>query len=144
MEWNSASSRREVTYDHERLDVLEYRYNFLKRISAYEQRRTKYLGDDCEMATRPELNDQDHLLILIVQNESCFAAYEGQKTEWMLKDKTILKPKGSGCCLMVSEFLCECLGRLKLNDVLSKFPSKATMIIKPGVVAMNIRIMTIW
>ena len=81
---------------HERPDVVEYRVEFLKRMAAYELRMVKYVGDDCEVALRSELEDGERPLVLVVQDESCFASYEGQKTVWMLKDKNILKPKSAG------------------------------------------------
>lgn len=121
---------------HERADVIEYREHFLNRMTEYEKRMVKFVGDDCEIALRPKLNDGDRLLVAVVQDESCFASHEGQRTLWMQKDKNILKPKGPGRSVMVSEFLCECHGRLRLNDDQKRqfpdFPTEATVLIKPG------------
>jgi hypothetical protein len=73
----------------------------------------KYIGDDCEVALPPDLPEGVRPLVLVIQDESCFASHEERKTLWMQKNKTILLPKGSGRSLMVSEFFCECHGRMK-------------------------------
>ena len=121
---------------HERDDVVKYRKQFLQRMESYEKRMFKYVGDDCETAIRPELEDGVRPLVLVVQDESCFAANDGRQSVWMEDGKAKLRPKGQGRVIMVSEFLCECHGRLKLSDedqILYPFlPSEATVIIKPG------------
>lgn len=121
---------------HEREDVVKYRETFLERMSNYEKRMLKFIGEDCEVALRPDLPEDTRPLVLVVQDESCFSSNEGRKTLWMQKDKTVLRPKGQGRSIMVSEFLCECHGRLKLNDEQQSqyphLPAEATMVIKPG------------
>ena len=121
---------------HERPDVVQYRESFLKRMEEYQKRMFCYVGDDCEIAIRPDLEDGVRPLVLVVQDESCFASNEGKKTVWMQKDKTILRPKGSGRSLMASEFLCECHGRLVLSPpdqgVYQDVPNQAGITIKPG------------
>ena len=122
---------------HERRDVVEYREQFLQRISEYETRMIRYVGDDCEHAIRPDLPDGIKPLVLVVQDESCFAAFDGNKTQWVLKDHNTLRPKGNGRSIMVSEFLCECHGRLVLSPSQQRefpqIPAEATEIIKPGI-----------
>jgi hypothetical protein len=81
-----------------------------------EKRMVKFLGDDCKMAIKFELPEAKCLLIMVVQDDSCFASNEGQKSVWIQKDKNILKPNGSGRSLMASEFLCEFHGRLELDE----------------------------
>jgi hypothetical protein len=121
---------------HERTDVVAYREQFLQRMESYEKRIVKFIGDDCETALRPELAENERPLVLVVQDESCFASHEGRKHLWMRKDGTVLRPKGSGRSLMVSEFLCECHGRMKLNVEQQasnpNVPSETVMLIKPG------------
>ena len=121
---------------HERADVVQYREQFLQRISDYQTRMIHFVGDDCEHAIRPDLPDDVKPLVLVVQDESCFAAYEGRKTSWVLTDHNTLRPKGNGRCIMVSEFLCECHGRLVLSPEqqleFPNLPAEATEIIKPG------------
>ena len=121
---------------HEREDVVKYRQKFLERMSEFEKKMFKFIGDDCETALRPDIPDGIRPLVLVVQDESCFSGHEGRKTLWMRKDKTILRPKGQGRSIMVSEFLCECHGRMRLSDgqrlQYPDVPAEATMIIKPG------------
>lgn len=121
---------------HERPDVVQYRDEFLIRMEVYQKRMIRFIGDDCEIALRPELEEGEPLLIMLVQDESCFASNEGQQNAWILKDKNILKPKGPGRSLMVSEFLCECHGRLKLNSeqqaLYPEIEKEATVKLRPG------------
>ena len=55
---------------------------------------------------------------------------------WMDEDRNFLRPKGSGRSIMVSEFLCECHGPMKLSDEQRisnpDVPSETVRIIKPG------------
>ena len=78
-------------------------------MESYEKRMFKYVGDDCETAIRPDLDDGVRPLVLVVQDD-------GRKSVWMENGKTKLRPKGQGRVIMVSEFLCECHGRLSLSD----------------------------
>ena len=121
---------------HERADVVAYRQKFLERMEQYERRMVKFIGDDCETALRLELAKNERPLVLVVQDESCFASHDGRKNLWMRKDGTVLRPKGSGRSLMVSEFLCERHGRMKLDEEQQRnhpgVPSEVIMIIKPG------------
>ena len=41
-------------------DVVEYRERFLERISHYEKRMYKYIGDDCGIVLRPDLADGEN------------------------------------------------------------------------------------
>ena len=121
---------------HERDDVVDYRQGFLNRMSQYEKRMYKYIGNDCETALLPELEDGVKPLVMVVQDESTFSAHDGKSTAWVEKDRTVLRPKGQGRSIMVSEFLCECHGRLKLNaEQIAAYPtvpSEATVTIVPG------------
>ena len=105
-------------------------------MTEYEKRMFKFVGDDCKVAVRPDLPDNVGPLVLIVQDKSCFASNEGRKTLWMRKDGSVLRPKGTGRSIMVSEFLCECHGRLKLNKLQMlehpDLPPEATITINPG------------
>ena len=121
---------------HERDDVVRYREQFLRKMEEHQYRMITYVGEDCEIAIQPDLDDGVRPLVLVVQDESCFSSNDGRKTIWKQKDESILRPKGSGRSLMVSEFLCECHGRLRLTKeqqiLYPEIPSKAGVIIKPG------------
>ena len=49
-------------------------------MESYEKRMFKYVFDDCETAIRPDLDDGVRPLVLVVQDESCFAANDGRKS----------------------------------------------------------------
>ena len=121
---------------HEREDVVRYREEFLMKIEEYQKRMITYVGDDCEKAIQPDLEDGVRPLVLVVQDESCFSSNDARKTIWKQRNGNILRPKGSGRSLMVSEFLCECHGRLRLTAEQQTLnpgvPSEAGIIIKPG------------
>lgn len=121
---------------HERPDVVSYRERFLERMENYQKRMFQYVGDDCEHAIRTDLECNAKPLVLVVQDESVFAAHEGKKKVWIKDGSNTLRPKGNGRCLMVSEFLCECHGRLVLDAEQQKLypeiPPEATVILKPG------------
>ena len=121
---------------HERPDVVDYRKRFLDRMKEYERRMYQYIGDDCETAIRPELDETVKPLIFVVHDESCFSAHDGNNKMWTENGKTILRPKGPGRSVMVSEFLCECHGRIRLNDQQKRLypdvPPEATVVITPG------------
>ena len=65
---------------HEQEDVVKYRQKFLERMSEFEKKMFKFIGDDCETALRPDIPDGIRPLVLVVQDESCFSAHEGRKT----------------------------------------------------------------
>jgi hypothetical protein len=50
-----------------------------------------------------------------VHDECCFASHDGKKSVWAEKGKPHLRKKGRGQCVMVSDFLCPCHGRLKVE-----------------------------
>ena len=72
----------------------------------------------------------------MVHDKSFFSSYDGKRTVWVRGDGHPIRPKGQGRSIMVSEFLCECHGRLKLTaDMASRhpdLPKEATVIIFPG------------
>ena len=130
--------RRKGTYvdGHERDDVVQYREEFLKQMEVYQSRMITYIGDDCEIAMMPELESGIRPLVFVVQDESCFSSNEGMKTVWKENDGNELLPKGSGRSVMVSGFLCECHGALRLSNektlIHPHIPSEAVVIMKPG------------
>src|SRR5689334_2057136 len=71
MEFSFCSQKQGTYVDgHERTDVVQYREKFLVQIEAYQSRMYRYVGDDCEIAIRPDLQDGVRPLILVVQ--ACF------------------------------------------------------------------------
>lgn len=122
---------------HERDDVVAYRNIFLQRMAVYEKRLITYVGDFMETAIQPELQDGERTLILVTHDESCFGCNDGRSYCWLDEDNRQIRPKGNGRSVMVSAFLCECHGLLKLNEDLQRqFPDvekDSTVYLKPGV-----------
>ena len=101
---------------HERPDVVEYRNAFLQRISEHSKYFFQYDGEDMEVVTPPMLSSDQRPRILVTHDESCFSSHDGKTTIWMDINDRPLRPKGQGRSIMVSEFLCECHGPLKLSE----------------------------
>ena len=103
----------------------------------YEKRMIVYSGEFMEQAIRPELEEESKALILVTHDESCFSANDGRSFCWLDDENRQIRPKGNGRTIMVSAFLCECHGLLKLpEDLHHQYPDVApdsTVIIKPGV-----------
>ena len=60
----------------------------------------------------PELKDGEKEIVLITHDESIFRANDNQKYVGVGKHEQLLKPKGEGRGIMISDFLCQCHGRL--------------------------------
>ena len=121
---------------HERPDVVSYRDAFLERMSNYEKFFFKYEGEDMATVINPDLHPGERPLILVTHDESCFSSHDGKTTIWMDESNRPLRPKGQGRSIMVSEFLCECHGAMKLNqeqrERFPEFPFETRTIIVPG------------
>lgn len=121
---------------HERADVVEYRKKFLNEMEDHLKRMPVYVGDEMETRIMPELTDSIKPLIIVVHDESCFQSNDGGKTGWFDENHRHIRPKGFGKSLMVSAFLCECHGLLRLSEgQKAQHPgvvSDSTEIIKPG------------
>jgi len=86
-------------------------------------------GVFCRIMKMPNIADDQKRIVIVTHDESCFYSYDDQ-------DCKSLRPK-SGCrSIMVSEFLCECHGPMKLSDVQQSsrpnVPCETVQIIKPG------------
>ena len=88
---------------HEREDVKKYRV---------EKFMEKYGGDDMNIVEPPELSQGEKRHVLVVHDESLFYSNDGVSSMWVHPKHPPLRKKGKGRCIMLSEFLCECHGRL--------------------------------
>jgi hypothetical protein len=122
---------------HERDDVVRYRIGFLERMAVNERRMIQYVGDFMETKISPDLEQGTRPLILVTHDESCFGCNDGRSFCWLDDDNRQIRPKGNGRSVMVSAFLCECHGILRLDDELrTQHPDIAadsTVFLKPGV-----------
>lgn len=102
----------------------------------YAKRMETYDGEDMESVIQPsrlEVWDTRH--VLVTHDECIFYSNDAQDSMWLEEGETIIKKKGQGGSLMISDFLCACHGRLRISQeraIELKIPDSARGIIKPG------------
>jgi hypothetical protein len=121
---------------HERPDVVRYREKFLMRFESYERRMIRYEGEFMEKVMISALTQDERHLVLVTHDESCFSSHDGRDFVWLDEDNNRIRPKGDGRSIMVSAFLCECHGILRLSEEQQlqnpDVPKNATVTINPG------------
>ena len=84
----------------------------------------------------PVLEENGRPLILVTHDGSCFESNDGRSYCWLDEANKQIHPKGNGRSVMVSVFLCECHGILRLTDHLKvlhpEVPADSTVFLKPG------------
>ena len=104
---------------HEHDDVVQYRKRFLRKMTAIgfvreanapTEQAANSLPSDIHCPANPDEN------ILIFHDESIFCSNEDQTTQWGMKGDHFVRPKGKGSGLMVSNFITEKDGYLRLTD----------------------------
>jgi hypothetical protein len=125
-----------IYYDgHEREDVVEYRRIFLSEIAKFEKYMATYEGEDMKRIA-PILNLGEKEYILVVHDECIFYSNDGKRGTWAKSGELPLRKKGNGKSIMVSEFLTEACGRLKLTvehiENYPDVPEEARVCLKPG------------
>lgn len=122
---------------HERPDVVAYRTKFIDEFALWQKRMESFEGEDMQTCISPELADDESKIVLVTQDECSFQAHDGQRRIWQEKERKEIRPKGEGASIMVSAFLCQCHGLLRLSDDLAELhpetPVDSTVIIHPGV-----------
>ena len=129
------SRKKGIYFDgHEREDVLEYRKKFLKEMEELECLMPTFVGDDM-IQINPEIVDKP-LHILVTHDECLFYSNDDRPIVWAPIGEPPLRKKGQGKSIMVSEFLLETIGRLKLTpeQILANpnAPTEARKYLKPG------------
>ena len=125
-------SQKGLYFDgHKREAVVEYRKQFLIEMEAHQKRMNIYVGDNMETVIPPDLPDEARLLVMVVHDESCFQSNDAGTTGWFDEDRRQIRPKGTGKSLMVSAFLCECHGLLRLSDESSVYNFQMLLLIQP-------------
>ena len=106
---------------HERADVVQYRRKFLHRLCAFgflnktnapTPEAAESLPTDLECPS----DERIAKTVVIFHDESTFQANDDQLKFWGTKDMTILRPKSKGAGIMVSDFIDEHNGYLRLSD----------------------------
>jgi hypothetical protein len=77
-------------------------------------------GDLEEVIVEPELSDGDKKLVLVTHDESTFYANDGQEYMWFKENENVLRKKGQGQSIMVSEFQCPCHGTMRSKNWTSR------------------------
>ena len=95
----------------------------------------KFVGDEM-VQINPELPDGQKLYIFITHDESLFYSNDDRPTVWAPLGEPPLRKKGQGKSIMVSEFLLETIGCLKLTPEQElanpNIPKEARKFLKPG------------
>ena len=110
---------------HERADVVDYRKEFLFRMLS----RFKYMqwweGDDMQRALGRECTSESEI-VWVSHDESIFYSNDDGGKGWGSEDHPDIHKKGNGRSIMVSDFICPCHGRLRLDGI------PISVIIEPG------------
>lgn len=98
------------TDGHERPDVIEYRKTFLADMSALLPYLVEFQEDGSILEKQyPQdcaVNGPNRRpIIMITHDESIFSANDGRRSAWIQEGHSILRPKGKGKGIMVSDFL---------------------------------------
>ena len=116
---------------HERPDVVEYRQTqFLPNMMNW-MKRMRMWRRDIEL---PPENSEEKEIVLVVHDESSFAANDAKTKVWRENGRFRMAQKGDGHVIMVSQFLCPCHGPLQIETWVGDEVVKesAVSIIKPG------------
>ena len=96
----------------------------------------QYVRDFMETSISLDLADDERVLILVTHDESYFGSNDDGSYCWIYENNRQFYPKGNGWSVMVSPFLCEFRGILKLSKaiqaLLPEFPADSTVLLKPG------------
>ena len=113
--FNPTSTKKGVYIDgHERQDVVEYRKLYLRKLEVLEATHAPPPPVSDELQT--SVSSSRKRLVLIYHDESTFHSNDDQGWVWAEKWSQQIKPKGQGRGLMVSDFIEEHNGYLKLTD----------------------------
>lgn len=95
---------------HDRQDVTAYRNSFLARMAEYDKRSITFDG------IVPQLQEGERPLIRVVHDESTFNANCDQSYFWGDEGTNVLRQKSLGAGIMVSDFIDEVSGYVRLED----------------------------
>ena len=102
---------------HEREDVVAHRAEFLMKLKELKESHLPPPPCSDEPAATPPLDAEfKKKLVLIYHDESIFSTNEGQHWMWASEDMAVLKPKTRGSGIMVSDYIDQHNGFLRLGD----------------------------
>lgn len=78
-----------------------------------------YKGEDMDTVTlNLEEGEIEH--VLVTRDESTFYSNDNKQVLWLEYGESVLRKKGPGGSIMVSDFLCACHGPMKLDPKTAK------------------------
>ena len=101
---------------HEREDVVEYRQEFLERMIPLLDRMAWWSGDDMDVNCG-RANSRESEVVWVTHDESIFYSNDDGGKGWGTEEHPDIHKKGKGRSIMVSDFICSCHGRLRLDDL---------------------------
>ncbi|KIO12001.1 hypothetical protein M404DRAFT_125666 [Pisolithus tinctorius Marx 270] len=131
--WRCTIIRKGVYMDgHEREDVVKYRMEvFLPAMKEFEKHMVHFEGPDLHWV-EPNLTVGKRKVKAYFHDECCFHANDNANSAWLRPNERILRKKGRGHLIHVSDFITSEDGRLVLQDK-SGNVEDAQRIIYPGV-----------
>ncbi|RIA94996.1 hypothetical protein C1645_734360 [Glomus cerebriforme] len=132
----SQSRKKGIYFDgHEREDVIKYRKEFLDKMLIYEMFMPTFEEENMEQKD-PILLPNEKLHIFITYDEYLFYVNDDRPIVWAPIDEPLLRKKGQGKSIMISDFLLETNRRLKLNEneilLYPEIPIEARKFLTPG------------
>ncbi len=120
---------------HEWEDIVIYQKEFLEVMKELEQWMARYKEEEMD-AISLVLRPEERELILITYDECIFYTNDGKKKIWIPDGEMLLRKKGNEKSIMVSEFLLEACGWLKLSEEEAtrnpNIPTEACCYLLPG------------
>lgn len=124
---------------HERADVVASRSQYLKELGELQALHLPPPPcSDERAATPPPDAETRKTLVSIFHDESIFNTNEGQTWMWAAEDQPVIQPKTRGSGIMVSDFVDEHTGFLRLSDEEHShakdpdFPKEARVLLEYG------------
>ena len=113
--WNCHEYHKGIYVDgHERFDVIEDRKKFIADYDELAKLTPTFSVDNLDII-EPSLPPNTSQHIFVTHDESSFNANDGPKHGWGAVDEQPLLKKGRGRTLMISDFICETIGVLRLS-----------------------------
>ena len=114
-------NKKDIYFDgHEREDVVKYRQEWSKRMVTYMEKMDFFSGENEESVLEPVLEEGEKKIVLVTHDESTFYAHDSRTDMWLENDESIIRKKGPGRSIMVSEFQCPCHGTMKIRSWMSR------------------------
>ena len=126
-EWGySYGNKKGLFFDgHERQDVVEYRKAWCQRMMKYMAKSEFYSGEQEEQVLEPNLDEGEEKVVFVTHDKSTFYTNDGKDEVWTHEDESVIRKKGPGSSIMVSEFQCPCHGTMRIRGWTSRKLFKA-------------------